>query len=169
MTTLSEQTDAQIKSLQEQLNSSQKEHKEEKTIDEQIERLQKEVESKPERKTIEEQIEEPQKQSSQAEQIDEMIQKLQKQLNESKPIRTIYDELRDYKKSIDEAEPKPTTVVERINELHTMEKDLRDKINRKTAIIKFLTTQLETAIVEKQRFEDQVTDIKITILKICNN
>ena len=94
---------------------------------------------------------------------------LSEQIDESKPIRTIYDELRDYKKSIDEAEPKPTTVVERINELHTMEKDLRDKINGKTAIIKFLTTQLETAIVEKQHFEDQVTDIKITILKICNN
>ena len=43
MTTLSEQIDAQIKSLQEQLNSSQKEHKEEKTIDEQIKSLQEQL------------------------------------------------------------------------------------------------------------------------------
>ena len=94
---------------------------------------------------------------------------LSEQIDESKPIRTIYDELRDYKKSIDEAEPKPTTVVERIHELHIMKKDFQDKINGKTAIIKFLTTQLETTIVERQRFEDQVADIKITILKLCNN
>ena len=94
---------------------------------------------------------------------------LSEQIDESKPIRTIYDELRDYKKSIDEVEPKPVTVVERIHNLHIMEKDLQDKINGKTAIIKFLTTQLETAIVEKQRFEDQVANIKITILKLCNN
>ena len=48
MTTLSESIDAQIKSLQEQLNGSMKERKEEKTIDEQI-------------KEIEEQMNGPQK------------------------------------------------------------------------------------------------------------
>ena len=60
MTTLSEQIDAQIKSLQEQLGVSVEEHKERRTIDERIKDLREQlgvsVEEHKERKTIDERI-----------------------------------------------------------------------------------------------------------------
>ena len=50
MTTLSEQIDAKIKSLQEQLSSSMKEHKKERTIDERIADLKRQFREEEEEK-----------------------------------------------------------------------------------------------------------------------
>ena len=103
-------------------------------------------------------------------QIDKQIQNIKFNINKIEAEeKSIYDEIREFREKIDEFEPRPRAVVEQIEELHEIEKELLDKISGETAVINFLSAQLIKAVKKKAEYEDYVRDIKSTILKLCNN